>query len=71
MLTQMVGHESALKVLTKGVSFRHFLLLLIFGLEARSDERRILMLYIIAQTAKYPGSRNIPLLLTILQSAWN
>lgn len=62
---------TAFEVLAKARPFKHLVLLLLFGLEARTEERRIVILNVVEATSKVMRSRGIPILLNMLQTAWN
>lgn len=63
--------ESAFGILSETRAVRHPFLLFLLGLEARTDDRRIIILQTIQQSSKTMNSKNIELLLGLLQSAWN
>lgn len=45
--------------------------MLVLGMEARTDDRRMIMLRAIHETSKTMNPRNTDLLLHVLQAAWN
>lgn len=63
--------ESAFQILDKAGTYKYPLLMLVLGMEARTDDRRMIMLRAIHETSKTMNPRNTDLLLHVLQAAWN
>lgn len=63
--------ESAFQILHKAGKCRYPFLMLVLGMEARTDDRRMVMLRVIHETSKTMNPRNTDLLLHVLHAAWN
>lgn len=63
--------ESAFQILDKAGNCKYPFLMLLLGMEARTDDRRMIMLRVIHETSKTMNPRNTDLLLHVLHAAWN